>query len=198
MTEKSALLVPAPLEETEEAHTSARPKAANSIESEMRVNAPTLDSLPQILANDKIPWIDKRRATKEFLRKEIVLLKEQMDRAVKVEKTRLDLATEAEIGRLNTLFAFEALRTQATIQKLFQTLGMEVMENLEVFMIDYAKQTTRHKREIKQTKDIEGAMKKRLLDRTDKSFHHLLGTIEKIVDNLFAKIEIEQSKPKAK
>ena len=71
-----------------------------------------------------------------------------MDRAVKVEKTRLDLATEAEIGRFNTLFAFKALRTQATIQKLFQTLGIEVMENLEVFMIDYAKRTTRHKREI--------------------------------------------------
>lgn len=193
MTEKSELLVPVPLTE---AHTAERPKGADPIESEMRVNAPTLDSLPQFLANDKIPWIDKRKATKEFLRKEIILLKEQMDRAVKVEKTRLDLATEAEIGRLNTLFAFEALRTQATIQKLFQTLGMEVMENLEVFMIDYAKQTTRHKREIKQTKDIEGAMKKRLLDRTDKSFHHLLGTIEKIVDNLFAKIEIEQSKPK--
>jgi hypothetical protein len=196
MTEKSELLVPAPL--TEAHATNEQPKGAAPIESEMRVNAPNLDSLPQILANDKIPWLDKRRATKEFLRKEITLLKEQMDRAVKVEKTRLDLATEAEIGRLNTLFAFEALRTQATIQKLFQTLGMEVMENLEVFMIDYAKQTTRHKREIKQTKDIEGAMKKRLLDRTDKSFHHLLGTIEKIVDNLFAKIEVEQPHSKAK
>jgi hypothetical protein len=195
MAEKSELLVPAPLVKSS---GTEQPKAADPVESEMRVNAPTLDSLPQLLANDKIPWIDKRRATKEFLRREIILLKEQMDRAVKVEKTRLDLATEAEIGRLNTLFAFEALRTQATIQKLFQTLGMEVMENLEVFMIDYAKQTTRHKREIKQTKDIEGAMKKRLLDRTDKSFHHLLGTIEKIVDNLFAKIEIEQSKPKPK
>ncbi|MBM4259768.1 MAG: hypothetical protein FJ147_28215 [Deltaproteobacteria bacterium] len=194
MTEKSELLVPTPIVETP---VPEHPKGADPIGSEMRVNAPTLDSLPQLLANDKIPWIDKRRATKEFLRKEIILLKEQMDRAVKVEKTRLDLATEAEIGRLNTLFAFEALRTQATIQKLFQTLGMEVMENLEVFMIDYAKQTTRHKREIKQTKDIEGAMKKRLLDRTDKSFHHLLGTIEKIVDNLFAKIEVEQSKPKS-
>ena len=51
---------------------------------------------------------------------------------------------------------------------------------------------------LKQAKDIEGAMKKRLLDRTDKSFHHLLGTIEKIVDTLFAKIESEQSKPKPK
>ena len=195
MTAKNELLVPTPFTAT---HTEEQTKGSASIESEMRVNAPTLDSLPQLLANDKIPWLDKRRATKEFLRKEIILLKEQMDRAVKVEKTRLDLATEAEIGRLNTLFAFEALRTQATIQKLFQTLGMEVMENLEIFMIGYAKQTTRHKREIKQTKDIEGAMKKRLLDRTDKSFHHLLGTIEKIVDNLFAKIELEQSKPKPK
>jgi hypothetical protein len=195
MTEKNELLVPAPLTD---AHTAERTKGSDDIGSEMRVNAPSLESLPQILENDKIPWLDKRKATKEFLRKELTLLKEQMDRAVKVEKTRLDLATEAEIGRLNTLFAFEALRTQATIQKLFQTLGMEVMENLEVFMIDYAKQTTRHKREIKKAKDIEGPMKKRLLDRTDKSFHHLLGTIEKIVDNLFAKIENEQSRPKPK
>ncbi len=195
MTEKSELSVPAPLPAT---HTTERPKEPDPIESEMRVNAPGLDTLPQILENERIPWLDKRKATKEFLRKELTLLKEQMDRAVKVEKTRLDLATEAEIGRLNTLFAFEALRTQATIQKLFQTLGMEVMENLEVFMIDYARQTTRHKREIKQAKDIEGPMKKRLLDRTDKSFHHLLGTIEKIVDNLFAKIEVEQAKPKPK
>ena len=194
MTEKNELSIPAPLAAS---HSTEQVKSPDATESEMRVNAPGLDALPQILENDKIPWLDKRKATKEFLRKELTLLKEQMDRAVKVERTRLDLATEAEIGRLNTLFAFEALRTQATIQKLFQTLGMEVMENLEVFMIDYAKQTTRHKREIKQAKDIEGAMKKRLLDRTDKSFHHLLGTIEKIVDNLFAKIEVEQSRPKS-
>jgi len=195
MPEKNALAIPAPL--TASHDTTDHVKSPDATESEMRVNAPGLDTLPQILENDKIPWLDKRKATKEFLRKELTLLKEQMDRAVKVERTRLDLATEAEIGRLNTLFAFEALRTQATIQKLFQTLGMEVMENLEVFMIDYAKQTTRHKREIKQAKDIEGAMKKRLLDRTDKSFHHLLGTIEKIVDNLFAKIEIEQHHSKS-
>lgn len=195
MTEKNELSVPAP---PTEARSEEPSKASAAIESAMRVNAPGLDALPQILENDKIPWLDKRKATKEFLRKELTLLKEQMDRAVKVERTRLDLATEAEIGRLNTLFAFEALRTQATIQKLFQTLGMEVMENLETFMIDYAKQTTRHKRAIKQTKDIEGPMKKRLLDRTDKSFHHFLGTIEKIVDNLFAKIETEQNHSKSK
>jgi len=194
MTEKNELSIPTPLRAS---HTEDHVKSSDATESEMRVNAPGLNTLPQILENDKIPWLDKRKATKEFLRKELILLKEQMDRAVKVERTRLDLATEAEIGRLNTLFAFEALRTQATIQKLFQTLGMEVMENLEVFMIDYAKQTTRHKREIKQAKDIEGTMKKRLLDRTDKSFHHLLGTIEKIVDNLFAKIEIEQTHSKS-
>src|SRR5581483_5594269 len=194
MTEKKELSVPAP---PTEARSEESGRASTAIESEMRVNAAGLDALPEILENDKIPWLDKRKATKEFLRKELTLLKEQMDRAVKVERTRLDLATEAEIGRLNTLFAFEALRTQATIQKLFQTLGMEVMENLETFMIDYAKQTTRHKRAIKQTKDIEGPMKKRLLDRTDKSFHHLLGTIEKIVDNLFAKIETEQNHSKS-
>ena len=166
------------------------------VESEMRVNAPGLESLPQILEDSKIPWFDKRRATKEFLRKELILLKERLDRAIKVERTRLDLATEAEIGRLNTLFAFEALRTQASIQRLFQTLGMEVIESLETFMIDYARQTTQYKREIKQSKDIESSMKKRLIDRTDKSFHHFLGTIENIVDSLFSKIETEQKRTK--
>ena len=174
--------------------SSAQIKLPRSTEEEMRVNAPNLESLPHILENDQIPWLDKRRATKEFLRKELTMLKERMDKAVKVERTRLDLATEAEIARLNTVFAFEALRTQATLQRLFQTLGMEVMENLESFMIDYAKQTTRHKREIKKSKDIEGVMKERLLARTDKSFHHLIGTIEKIVDGLFAKIEMEQDR----
>jgi hypothetical protein len=167
-------------------------KMPEALDSTMRINAPTLDSLPQLLQDDKIPWLDKRRATKEFLRKELILLKERLDRAVKVERGRLELATEAELARLNTLFAFEALRTQATLQRLFQTLGMEVMENLETFMIEYAKQTSRHKREIKQSKEIESSMKKRLLDRTDKSFHHLIGTIENVVDNLFSKIEVTQ------
>jgi hypothetical protein len=59
-------------------------------------------------------------------------------------------------------------------------------------MIDYAKQTSRHKKEIKQSKEIESAMKKRLLERTDKSFHHLIGTIENVVDSLFSKIEVAQ------
>lgn len=178
--------------EKNELSISAYAKMADSVDSAMRINAPTLESLPQILQDDKIPWLDKRRATKEFLRKELILLKERLDRAVKVERGRLELATEAEIARLNTLFAFEALRTQATLQRLFQTLGMEVMENLETFMIDYAKQTSRHKKEIKQSKEIEAPMKKRLLERTDKSFHHLIGTIENVVDNLFSKIEVAQ------
>ena len=184
MTEKNDFPVP------------AQAKMPDSPDSAMRINAPPFDALPQILQDDKIPWLDKRRATKEFLRKELILLKERLDRAVKVERGRLELATEAEIARLNTLFAFEALRTQATLQRLFQTLGMEVMENLETFMIDYAKQTSRHKKEIKQSKEIEAAMKKRLLERTDKSFHHLIGTIENVVDSLFSKIEVAQNHTK--
>lgn len=192
MADKNELSVP-----SQTPNNQPQIKLSRSTEEEMRVNAPSLDALPQILENDQIPWLDKRKATKEFLRKELTLLKERMDKAVKVERTRLDLATEAEVARLNTIFAFEALRTQATIQRLFQTLGMEVMENLETFMIDYAKQTTRHKREIKKSKDIEGVMKERLLARTDKSFHHLIGTIEKIVDGLFARIETEQDRTKS-
>ena len=180
----------------QELATSSHIRLSEATEQEMRINAPTMDSLPRILQDDKIPWIDKRRVTKEFLRKEMILLKDRMDRAVKVERSRLELATEAELARLNTIFAFEALRTQATIQRLFQTLGMEVMENLETFMIDYAKQTTRHKREIKKSKEIEPALKERLITRTDKSFNHLLGTIENLVDTLFSKIELEQTRAK--
>ena len=54
MTEKSELLIPTPLTET---HTTEQTKGSDSMESEMRVNAPSLDSLPQILENYKDPIV---------------------------------------------------------------------------------------------------------------------------------------------
>jgi hypothetical protein len=54
-----------------------------------------------------------------------------MDRAVKVEKTRLDLATEAEIGRLNTLFCVRGAPHPSHDPEALSNLGMEVMENLK-------------------------------------------------------------------
>jgi hypothetical protein len=168
-------------------------KLSHAAQSDMQVKMPSLDSLPQLLEDGRLTWLDKRRMTKELLRHELLLLQERTGHAGTIEQVRLDLATQAEIAQLNTLFAFEALRTQATIQKLVQTLGTEVMTNLDIFMVNYAKQVTRHRREIKQSKGLEGAIKRRLLARTDKSFHHLLGTVEKIVDDLFNHIEAETS-----
>lgn len=174
----------------------AEGKWSPATQSDMQVQTPSLENLPRLLEDEQLTWLNKRRVMKELLQHELLLLKGRMEHAGAIERARLDLATQAEIARLNTLFAFEALRTQATLQKLLQTLGMEVMTNLEVFMIDYAKQVTRHRREIKQSKELEGPIKRRLLARTDKSFHHLLGTIEKVVDGLFDRIETEHTRIK--
>lgn len=145
-----------------------------------------LENAARLLENDALSWIDRRRATKDLLRHELLLLKERLEHARQVEQARLDLTTEAELAQLKTRLAFDALRMQTTIHTVCNQLSMEVVAHLETCLIDYARQTTRFKRDIEQSQALAEPLKQRLRARTDQSFQHLLDTIEQIVDRVFS------------
>lgn len=145
-----------------------------------------LENAAQLLENDALSWIDRRRATKDLLHHELLLLKERLEHARQVGRARLDLATEAELAQLKTRLAFDARRMQTAIHNVCNQLSMEVVARLETCLIDYARQTTRFKRDIEQSQELAEPLKQRLRARTDQSFQHLLDTVEQIVDRVFS------------